>query len=245
MELLIIRHAQSKNNASMIINSKDRVYDPPLTELGHEQARALARHLCEGHNPDAIVDALGRREPEARRHRGFQIDRLYCSPMHRSLQTARYIHEATGLRPKVWVDIHEHGGVYQEYEDERGIIGYPGRTRQEILEEFPNFEISDGITDEGWWTGTVEEISAAYGRAIKVANFFQQLAQDEPDCRVAIVSHGTFIDALIKALINQLPSQRIWFHHHNTAMTRIDIYDSYVALRYINRVDHLTPDMIS
>lgn len=245
MELLLIRHAQSTNNASMILNPQDRVYDPPLTDLGHEQARALARHLCEGYNAEAITDALGRRDPNARRKRGFRIDRLYCSPMHRSLLTARYIHETTGLKPRVWVDIHEHGGVYQQFDDERGIVGFPGRTRQEILDEFPTYDVSEQITDQGWWTGAMEDITAAYGRAIRVAQFFHALAEDEPDLRVAIVSHGTFMDALLKALLNQLPSERIWYYHHNTAITRVDLHDSYSAVRYINRVDHLTSEQIS
>ncbi len=246
MELYLIRHAQSQNNASLINDPKDRVFDPSLTELGHLQAQAVGRHLRDGFNPDRIVDAQVGRKPEARSLRGFDIDRLYCSPMHRTLQTAYHIQQATGLTPHLWVDIHEHGGVFLEYDDERGVVGYPGKTRAEIESEFPGYVLSDAITETGWWTGKQEDITTAYGRAIRVAEQLDQMVRDGQFQRVAIVTHGTFMAALLKALLNQLPGHGVWFSHHNTAITRVDMRpegDRWV--RSINRVDHLTPELIT
>ena len=69
---------------------------------------------------------------------------------------------------------------------------------------------------------------------------------DNSDERVALVSHGGFIDALLKALCNQLPSQHLWYHHYNTAITRLDFdQDDRLHLRYLNRIDHLPPALIS
>jgi broad specificity phosphatase PhoE len=246
MELYLIRHAQSQNNATLINDPKDRVSDPTLTDIGHLQAQALGRHLREGFNPDRIVDAQVGRDPNARTLRGFQIDRLYCSPMHRTLQTAWHIQQATGLTPHLWVDIHEHGGIFLEYSDERGIIGYPGKSRDEIASEFPGYVLSDAITDKGWWTGGQEDITSAYGRAMRVAEQLGQMAKDEPDGHIAIVTHGTFMAALLKALLNQLPSDALWYSHYNTAITRVDMRpDGFRWVRSMNRVDHLSPDLIT
>jgi 2,3-bisphosphoglycerate-dependent phosphoglycerate mutase len=246
MHLYLIRHAQSQNNATMLSDAKNRVHDPELTELGHRQAEALGRHLREGVNPAAIVDAQFARDANAAQLRGFEIDRLYCSPMHRTLQTAWHIQQATGLAPHLWVDIHEHGGVYVEYEDERGIVSFPGKTRSEIAAEYPGYVLSDDITDAGWWRGGVEPITSAYGRAIRVAEQLDQMAQQEPDARIAIVSHGTFLGALVKALLNQLPSDGLWYSHYNTAITHISIRENGRRwLHSLNRVDHLPPDLIT
>jgi 2,3-bisphosphoglycerate-dependent phosphoglycerate mutase len=246
MELYIIRHAQSTNNLSELNGMRQRDADPSLTDLGHQQAAALARYLVEGPNPERIVDRYTKNEPDANNRYGYTFDTLYCSPMHRTLQTASYVATALNLTPHVWVQIHEHGGIYVEHEDERGLVGYPGKTRTEIAAEFPGYILTDEVTEKGWWTGTMEDITEAYGRAIKVAEQLREEAKAAPDKRVAIVSHGTFIGALLKALMNQLPSREQWFWHFNTAMSRIDIApDGFLMVRYLNRVTHLPPEILS
>ena len=246
MELYLIRHGQSTNNASMVADPKDRVSDPPLTPLGHAQAEALARHLVDGYNPEVIGDVAFASRPGEADPRGFGITKLYCSPMQRSLETTLPISRATGLAPHVWVDIHEHGGIFLEHGDERGVIGYPGLSRSAILEKFPNYVIPETITEAGWWTGGMEDVTIAYGRAMRVAMRFREDAKTQPDERIAIVSHGTFMDALIKSLLNTLPGRDRWFFHYNTAITRIDLRpDGGLYIRYMNRINHLTPDQIT
>lgn len=244
MEFYIIRHAQSYNNA--LPDQRDRVADPPLTDLGHEQAAAVAQHLAAGANFELVSDTAIAEATHLEERHGYNLTRLYCSPMHRSLQTAKAIADVTGLTPEVWRDIHEHGGIYLEHTDERGITGYPGMTRPEIEAQFPGFVLDDSLTDTGWWTSGMEDITTAYGRAVRVAEQLHIMAADQPGERVAIVSHGTFIDALIKALFNQLPGRRLWYAHYNTAITRIDFRPSgRLLVRYINRVDHLTLDQVT
>lgn len=246
MQLYLIRHAQSMNNATMLLNEKEREFDPPLTPIGFEQADRLAQHIRDGYNPDGVFDRMMAGDPDARSVRGFSFTRLYCSPMYRSLLTTRPIAEVTGLQPEIWVGIHEHGGLYLDYEDERGIVSYPGRTRAEIAEEFPGYTLTDDLTDTGWWHGQREDTAAAFGRAIQVASQLHQQAEESPDERIALVSHGTFLSALMKALTNTLPNRRHWYHHHNSAMTRVDFgRDGRLEIRFQNRVDHLTADLIT
>lgn len=244
MELYIIRHAQSSNNA--LTDQRQRVADPPLTDLGHQQAAAVARHLREGVNFDLISDRANAEDTHLLERHGFNLMHLYCSPMHRALQTAQPIANATGLMPRVWKDIHEHGGIYLDHHDERGTVGYPGLSRAEIDAQFPGYQMDDEVTEAGWWTGGMEEIATAYGRAVRVADRLHAMAEEFAGERVALVSHGTFIDALIKALFSQLPTRNLWYVHYNTAITRIDFHPERMLLvRYINRVEHLSPELVT
>ena len=241
MELYIIRHAQSTNNA--LRDQRERVSDPPLTEIAERQAQLVADHLANGLN---FASTMGESDEAtgAYSQKGFGLTRLYCSAMWRALQTAEPISEALGLSPEVWVDIHEHGGIFLDHHDGQGPVGYPGKTRSDILTRFPQYCLPDEVSDEGWWTGGYEDWSACHGRAIKVARHLLQWADRKE--RIGIVTHGGFIDALLKALFNQLPNPHVFFHHNNTAITRLDFYrDGRIGLRYLNRVDHLPPELIT
>lgn len=247
MELYIIRHGQSVNNVSMINDGKDRVADPPLTELGQKQADAVARHLKSGLNPDSLIDAAygnGEGKP------GFAITKLYCSPMLRTLQTCMPISKALGLKPQVWIDIHEHGGIYLDYQDERGVVSFPGLTRAEMMAGFPDYALPDMLTDKGWWNPAQaeEDRASAQARAIRVTAALHKQAKAEPDERIALVTHGAFADSLLKALLNLLPSNHHFFSHYNTAITRIDFVEGehkHTLMRFTNRVDHLLAELIS
>ena len=84
----------------------------------------------------------------------------------------------------------------------------------------------------------------AIGRAVQVAGDLRRRA--ESDDRILIVTHGTFIDTLIKALFAQLPSRALFYLHYNTAITRIDFTErERLLVRYLNRVAHPPPDKVS
>lgn len=245
MELYIIRHGQSANNA--LEDHVQRVHDPELTDLGKQQVQRVAEFLAHAESRDPFVNpttGFSRRNGIM----GAGITHLYCSPMQRALQTAAPIATALGIAPEVWIDIHEHGGIYLD-QPEGTPVGMPGRTRAEILADFPNYILPEVITEEGWYNAAqgYENLSLAYGRAIKVAVELRRRASrpEAQDERIALVSHGTFIDALLKALFNQLPARQLYYLHYNTAITRLDFSSDHLVVRYINRVDHLPPEMIS
>jgi broad specificity phosphatase PhoE len=240
MILYLIRHAQSTNNA--LINQAERVCDPTLTELGFRQAQLVADHLANGVSLEFTIGA-SEEATSTRKGRGYGITHLYCSAMCRSLQTAQPIAKALGLSPEVWLDIHEHGGIYLEQPDE-GIVGQPGYSRPQLTAEFPGYVLPEAITDEGWWTGGREEWPTCQGRALKVAEVLRERAGSNE--RIALVTHGGFMDSLLKALLNQLPSPQLFFSHFNTAISRLEFgRDGFVEVRYLNRIGHLPPDMVS
>jgi broad specificity phosphatase PhoE len=246
MRLLIIRHAESANNTLALKVDLDtymqqRSPDPVITELGVRQTERLAAHLAG--TPPAHAPTGGKGS--------YGITHLYCSPMLRTLQTAQPIAKALGLRPSIWIDIHEHGGMFAgNPHTGENFLAHAGLTRAEIQHDYPDYELNDAISDIAWWTGGYEDIAGCYARAIRVARELRRRAHAELEggnrAVVAIVSHGTFIDSLIKALFSQIPENHFFYFHNNTAITCIDFaqHDT-LYLRYQNRTYHLPPEMIS
>ncbi len=218
MEIYLIRHAQSTNQVEE--SRDDVVFDPRLTQLGRRQALLLAEYLA-GDEERVRFVASG-------------IDQLRCSPMWRALQTTRPLAEALELTPEVWVDVHEQVLT---------VDGSPGGTREEIATAFPGYHLPDEITDRGWWHRGAETRSACMERAIRVAG--QLWDRVETDAALALVSHARFIDALLKAFLNQLPGHGYWYHHSNTAVSRVALVDRRCEVRYLNRVAHLPPELVS
>jgi broad specificity phosphatase PhoE len=242
MKLFLIRHAQSANNRLGDTLDYDaymaqRDPEPPLTDLGHRQAQLVAEHLVSTQHPE--------RKQEG--HDGYHFTRLLCSPMLRTLQTAQPISRATGLTPEVWLEIYEQGGIFSgNPRGNESIICLPGLTRREMTAQFAGYRLPDEITDQGWWTIGYEDMDGCQRRATRVAQTLREWAVERPAERLALVSHGTFLEALIRALIGLTDDHRAYFSHYNTAITRIDFLpDGYLFLRYLNRIQHLPPDLIS
>jgi 2,3-bisphosphoglycerate-dependent phosphoglycerate mutase len=169
----------------------------------------------------------------------------------RTLQTAQPLIKALGLRPSIWIDIHEHGGMFAgNPHTGENFKKHAGMTRLEFTRDYPDYELVDEIGEEGWWQGGYEDIAGCYARAIRVARELRRRAHHELEAGtksvVAIISHGTFIDSLIKALFSQIPENRYFYYHNNTATTCIDFSEHDILyMRYQNRTAHLPADMLS
>lgn len=246
----MIRHGQSANNVLAESQGHDyaaymagRNPEPPLSDIGLRQAELLAEHLARAAaRPLPETDRLAWVTSE------HPIDSLYVSPMLRALQTAQPVAKALGLLPEVWVDIHEHGGVFTGNPELGDIVGYPGLSRAEIAARFSGYRVVDGVLDTGWWTSGYEEMDVCYSRACRVAAKLYGLAERQPSATIALVTHGTFLDALFHALFvpGESYGDRVHFSHLNTAVSRIDFGEGRrIALRYHNRIDHLMPELVS
>lgn len=241
-ELYLIRHGQSQNNAfaaeyKASAAETPRTSDPSLTSTGHDQAECVARYLAEESDKTDVRDGTVVQD-------GHGVTRLYTSAMLRALQTTRPIATALGLTPEVWLDVHEEGGIWLDEGDGRGAIGYPGMARGEIEARFPGFVLPDSITDAGWWNRPFEPRADLVHRAAGVANDLRRLVRSQGS-RTAIVSHGTFISLLIQHLLLGRYVPEIRFGNHNTGISRIDFEGGAVLLRYLNRIDHLPPQLVT
>jgi broad specificity phosphatase PhoE len=250
MRVLLIRHGQSANNVLAESQGHDyatymagRNPEPPLSEIGQRQAQLLA---------DCLAQAAAQPRPETDRlawvTKEHPIDVLYVSPMLRALQTALPISRALGLPPQVWVDIHEHGGVFTGNPEIGNVVSYPGLNRAEMAAQFAEYQVADGVHDGGWWSGGYEEMDTCYGRACQVAARLFELAEQQAYAAIALVTHGTFLDALLHALFvpDESYGERVHFSHLNTAVSRIDFSaNRRLALRYLNRIDHLPAELIT
>ena len=244
MDLYIIRHAQSTNNAlSVEIEQRARVRDPLLTELGSRQADLLAEHLAtgrDGWSEAASADPEAGGDPSATR---YGITRLVCSPMRRTLLTAQPVGRALGLDPEIWLGIHEHGGIYLDHGEPTGKVGYPGITRPEIHAQFPGYRVPEGLTEQGWWRDGFEEWETCLIRAGRVAQELR--AMNTGDARIAMVTHGAFASALIMALVGTPSDAGVHFSHHNTGISLLHFRpDGGLRLRYLNRVPHLPSELV-
>ena len=219
MEIYLIRHAQSLNNARPV---EERGADPPLTDLGRRQASRLA----------PWVKTLG-------------FTRLICSPFRRTLETAEYIRSATNLTPEVRVEWHERGGCIAGT-SVASHIGRPGMTRNEIKAEFPEFQLPDQIDGDGWWkSAPVESLEAAYARAeATVGRTRDEFANT--DERVAFVTHGDFKTLMLACFFAEpLPMCDPFSVIHNTGMSKLVVTPNEITLEYLNQVNHLDLALVS
>ncbi len=207
MQLYLIRHAQSENNAR---GQSQRVEDPALTGIGHEQARRLAARVAE----------LG-------------LTRLITSPFLRALQTADHLRQATGLRPEVRIELHEKGGCVSGAHHER-MIGRPGMTRSRIASLFPDCTIEHAIDGDGWWGGrSVETEAEAFQRARRV--LAQTCAQfGQSDERIAFVTHGDFLLLMFRGF-HAGPVNLCW----NASLTQLTVDRDAMRLDLYSCTRHL------
>jgi 2,3-bisphosphoglycerate-dependent phosphoglycerate mutase len=218
--LILIRHAQSENNA---FPDHLRVSDPNITELGVVQAKKLAM----------AVHAL---EPTV----------LYCSAFLRSLETTRPIAEVTGLRPMVRQDIYEQGGCHRGYLPNPR-IAERGMGREILSKRYANWHLDDRIEETGWFDlDHYESREEANHRAQRVKAWLESESRTHnPSDRVAMVIHADFKLRLIEALLDDLDIESKLGEVVNTSITRLSKVSGRWRLDYWNVFSHLTANEIS
>ena len=220
MELYLIRHGQSTNNAGL-----PHVADPPLSNLGKQQAYYVGKAL----QREGII-------------------RLYCSPMLRALQTAKIIGDVLSLAPHIYIGLHEWDGIWEESVGRFGAT-LPGLTRSEMKEVCPNVVLPQGVMDEGWLFTQWENVELMLQRADQNATNFithLQAIHNQSDERVAAISHGGFLSTLIGTFFSLPPNDDPdRFAHHNAAISKIRRTARGTQLRYMDRLCHLPQGMIT
>ncbi|WP_282607015.1 histidine phosphatase family protein [Pelagibius sp. Alg239-R121] len=248
MRLYLIRHGESVNNAIQSSNSdfKSRVPDPELTETGHRQAKLLADYLA-----DPLGDPLQHPSNvgEGRSH-GFDLTHVYCSLMTRSILTAQYVAKACGLPLMAHADIFEKQGVYEEAAD-GAKVGLPGPDRKDFNDRFPDLGLPADLRHGGWYNRPAETPELFLLRSKQVALEFERRHVGTDDS-VAMIIHGDLIDQLINEFTGLSRRDENYSNHwegnwavHNTSITRVDFNSRSKVVVYTNRLQHLSPELIT
>ncbi len=246
MKLYLLRHAQSANN--VIWNGSDhaegRSPDPEITNIGHNQAELLARHMA---HP----------ESEPRQHpfipvteTGYGLTHLYCSLMTRSILTAEYVAKTCDVSLHALSDIFEKNGIY-EIDNDGAMQGLPGESRDYFDERFPDLNLPEDMDESGWWNRPAETDEGFLLRMQSVVENIKHKHAESDDC-VAMVAHGDFIDQFINELMGVTRHannyQSDWVANwtfHNTSISRIDIVNGSHNVLYLNRIDHLPAELVT
>jgi 2,3-bisphosphoglycerate-dependent phosphoglycerate mutase len=240
MQFYFIRHAQSTNNLlwDRTGSNNDRVEDPPLTDIGWEQARFLAEFLQNG-PPE------GGNLQDSNKSTGCGITHLYSSLMLRAVETGTTVAETLCLPLIAWEELHEQGGIYLNDKETGKPNGLPGKTRSFFRANFPNFILPPDLDETGWWHGRPYE-SFELG-IVRAQNILTDLMirHGNSNDKVAVISHGGFYNSFLGVLLNMPIQNEIWFRMNNAALTRIDFLGDEVRIAYMNRMDYLPARLIS
>ncbi|MFZ5821741.1 MAG: histidine phosphatase family protein [Chloroflexota bacterium] len=246
MELYFIRHGQSVNNAGWGDPNYQENPDPPLTDIGREQAQHLANYLI---RKQSINEHTGW---NVQNRHGFGLTHIYTSLMERAAHTAAPTAQALGIPFTVWKDIHEGGGIFSR-EDKSNPVGLPGKPRAYFEQHFPTLSLPADLDGTGWWNRPFETDDERPPRAARV--LAELLArhgdrEGQPAERIALVSHGGFFMYLMCAIL-KLPWRQAahdlksWFLLSNCSISRFDFVDDEVVICYLNRTDHLPDHLIT
>lgn len=218
MQLYLIRHAESENNARP---GYQRVEDPAITAVGRLQADHLANWT-----------------------RTLKIDSLITSPFLRTLQTTRPICDAGKLPVAVWHHVFERGGCYRGYgEDARE--GGMGLGRSAILTHLPCATIDETIEEGGWWGGRARETDdETIARATRVIERFATTYGANGQTVVAIV-HAEFKRHLLMQMLSGIADASAFGPLCNTGITKLTFDGSRWRLDWLNSVSHLPARLIT
>jgi len=247
MQLYFIRHGQSINNANARQSEFKENPDPYLTEIGLEQANILAKYLKER---QTITNETSWNEQN---QHGFGITHIYASLMERAVATAAPTAHMLGDIPfTAWTEIHEEGGIYAR-EKENRFNGLSGKPRSFYEKNFPKLKLPDDYGESGWWNRPFETDEERQPRADKVlADLITRHGdkEDQPEQRIALVSHGGFFVRLVSSMLKLSWRQgahnmKSWFYLNNCSISRFDIQKDRITVFYMNRTDHLPAHLIS
>ena len=250
MQLYIIRHGQSFNNAlwAETGDSNGRLSDPHLTEIGQQQAHYLAQYLASA-NQNGAADS----ENDQHNRHGYHFTHLYSSLMLRAVQTGHAIADALDMPLHIWECIHEWGGIYEDDPETGEPVTLFGGNRPFFTERFPRLALPDWLQDQGWWgQRPYESREDSIHRAQQFVNELLDRHGGTED-RVAIVTHGGFTSMVLRVIFNLQEDGftfnneefHTWLRLNNTGFARIDFYDGHIIQMYMNRVDHLPTELIT
>jgi broad specificity phosphatase PhoE len=262
--IIFFRHAESMNNALMeniikkhgqgvsdsIIKAERKILRQPdcnLSDRGFHQVEYLKQYIIK-YKLNHYVE---------KRETNLNDWILISSPMRRCLLTSKALSE--GLKKSVYVNpiLYESGGCYTIQPDGSKLT-LLGSNAADVELEFKNYKCLPGM-ENGWYSQhsgkkyseSVEEFNS---RIDSVVNWIRNLhdlpivernIEDVKFKNVIMVIHGLLLNGILNRLMN---CKDCLVTHYNTGHTHVQLItqsnlDFLVVLKYMNRCDHLLPDI--
>jgi 2,3-bisphosphoglycerate-dependent phosphoglycerate mutase len=221
MQLYLIRHAESENNAKPAC---ERIEDPAITPVGRLQANHLANWL-----------------------KTMKFDELITSPVLRALQTTRYISDATGQHVRVWADVFEEGGIYPGH-GPQATVGGAGLKRSDVIRHLASTAndctLDESIIEAGWWAGRDRETpQQATERARSVKQRLTHTFGSSDKAIVAVI-HADFKRKLLAQILGDKVDPCQLGNLCNTGITKLTMEGERFRLQWFNSVSHLPAKLI-
>ncbi len=218
MQLYLIRHAESENNARP---GYQRVEDPAITAIGRLQAEFLGGWT-----------------------KTLKIDALITSPFLRTLQTTRAVVDATKLPVSIWHNVFERGGCYRGFGDDAREGGL-GLGRAAIINHIPGALVDESILDGGWWGGRAREAEdEAKARAATVIERLVATFGNSQRHVVAII-HADFKRCMLTQMLDGVADAKMFGPLRNTGISKVDFDGKRWQLDWLNSVSHLPARLIT
>jgi len=223
VEFVLVRHGQPE-----WIRDGLNVDDPPLTELGHQQAQVMADSLA-----------------------SERFDEVFCSPLHRARQTAAPLFQALGLDENVdpWLEEIRNpiwGGTPAEKSEEayREEWTRPSHDRWRGL-DYMGGERVDSFVErihEGCGLFLEEHGITPVDDSLPVWNI------KDPEQRIALVAHAGTNSVIICHLLGLAPTPWEWerFVINHGSVSRVEALkmgNGYTfSLTRLSEVEFFTPE---
>jgi probable phosphoglycerate mutase len=221
VEIVLVRHGQPE-----WMRDDLNVENPPLTELGHHQARRMA-------------EVLG----------AESFDEVLVSPLLRARQTAVPLYEALG-RPEVietWLqeigDPNWHGTPYSVAQE-----AYKELLARPSLERWTGLEGGESVRDFADRIAAGADGFMAARGGVRVPGDLPVWTLDRPDQRIAIVAHAGTNSMTVGHLLGVEPVPWQWerFQLNHTSITRLETFelgDGYAfGMSALGNSEHLALD---
>ncbi len=199
LELTIVRHGETEGNKKQLYQGWT---DVPLNEKGIWQAERLALRL-----------------------RNHEFDRIFSSPLSRTLETAFIINKYHGLDIQNVEHIKEiHFGEWENMSRRQIEELYPNHL-QEWRKDWRNFVIPGG-----------ESLEAAYNR---ITSWLDRLLKENSRGNFLISAHAGAIRVMVSWLVGRGVEGHWNYMLDNCSVTNIRVFDGFPVMTLFNDVSHL------
>ncbi len=193
-----------------------------LIIVRHGETEENAKGICQGQKLGTL-SKKGKEQAKklGERLKNEKIDKIYVSDLQRTKDTAQ---EIIKHHPKIEV-------IHTPALRERNWGIFEGKTRKEMIEA--------DFNDENYRPEKGETRKEATQR---VKEFIEKLIKTEHNKTILLVTHGGPIFYLLLHLFQKKWEEHEQYHHHNCALTILEINGKEKKIATLNCCKHLTPE---